>query len=1046
MEFLEDYSNRDFINEIFRDKNLTEKSIVTYPIPGLKPRERVVGPDFGKSNLTNAVIYNCDVEAWRMTEANLTGLRSALNKGRPRLPKDWFLIDGYFIGPGANLSPLSMDNRWLKTRLSVASLKMLTLDAINLSESELSHVSFTNSSLRHVNFTSSIIQNVDFSGADLTGADFTNCEINNCNFDNSNLTNAKFSESTLRSINGRNIYGSPLGFPSNYLIHNKLIIGPNTNLSNINIGLVNLEKLDLSGVQSGGLNCAGELPEGWTFAGGYLFGPRANLRGHTFRNIELDGVNLEGADFEGSEFENCVIKNISGQPKGLASKYIIARQTLIGPNMSLKGFDLTDYDLRDATLTGIHTGGISGTPMLSKDWKLINGYLVGPGANLKGANFSNQTFENVNIQGANLLDANLQGVRSRMVYGQPVNLPSGWKLTGHVLLGPGACIEDVDLSRSNLNGVSVKDLNGKPSALPPEWGFFSRYIIGPGADLSGLNLDGVDLTNANLQRISSNDVTGNPFLPNEWTIQGGILFGPGATLNGFDLKGFRLQGLNLSSAKITNCDLSNVNLTSIKLTNAEIYSTKFSGAKLINADLQHAEISHCELDKVDLSSANLRNGKIFSSNLGDVLLHGSDLESVEMTEVNLTGARTSGIKGTPSNLPRGYILLNNAIVGPATIIDNQDFSDTVTTNIILQDTSLSSINFDGAQWTGIQGQPLELPPDYFIFESTLFGPKVTVTSTKFEGHNINEWHVNGAIFKSVSFHSDNFEKSDMHGTSFENAFFFKCNFQDIDFTNSFFKDCDFEKCTFSDTDFSNAKFSHVSFLECGVYVTNFNKASLDDVDIRESDIGQIDFSSCSFENVQAQNVKTSLITAFPLNWPLPGNLELGEDQRTFEIQLWQNRDLTGLDLKRAKGIYGYNGLPVIGRPKSVPEDVLIDDNRLFSNFTLSEEDISGAQLEGKNLRAWKLYRVKSGRVTGDVSLPSGWRLVNGYLVGPTANLNFAKLAGADLSGLDLRDVTFRSADLSGANFMYCSLDRVDFSNAILNNAIFPTGFVPNTGF
>jgi uncharacterized protein YjbI with pentapeptide repeats len=323
---------------------------------------------------------------------------------------------------------------------------------------------------------------------------------------------------------------------------------------------------------------------------------------------------------------------------------------------------------------------------------------------------------------------------------------------------------------------------------------------------------------------------------------------------------------------------------------------------------------------------------------------------------------------------------------------------------------------------------------------------VIVAAATFEGYNIQDWNVNGAIFKSLNFESDNFEKSVLRGTYFENTTFLNCNFRDIDFANASFKDCKFEKCIFSETNFSNVEFSLIRFIDCGFYATNFTKTSLSDVDLRESDLGEIDFSSCFFENVQAQNVKTSLSSAFPHDWPLPGDLDIGEDQRTFEIELLQNCDLTRLDLKRAKGIYGYSGLPVIGCPKSVPDDVLLDDNRLFSNFTLSEEDISGAHLEGKNLRAWKLYRVKSGKVTGAVSLPSGWRLVSGYLVGPTANLNFAKLSGADLSGLDLSEVTFRSADLFGANFTNCSLDKVDFSNANVKNAIFPTGFVPNTGF
>jgi len=459
--------------------------------------------------------------------------------------------------------------------------------------------------------------------------------------------------------------------------------------------------------------------------------------------------------------------------------------------------------------------------------------------------------------------------------------------------------------------------------------------------------------------------------------------------------------------------------------------------------LEDAEIVNCDLANVDLSSARLRNSIISSSNLAGAILRGADLQDADISDASLTGAQTAGIIGVPSKLPRGYVTLKSSIIGPGTIVNNWDLSDSVIDRIYLQDANLGGSNLEGAQWSSIQGEPSELPSDYFIYENTLFGPKAVVASNKYEDTSFVDLNFTGATFKSVNFYSGNFSKSVFQGTCFENTFFFNCNFEDINLTNSVFKNCEFEKCVFSDTDFSYAQLFGTQFITCGFNSSSFTDTSLIDVDLRECDLGDIDFSSCFFENVETQNVKTSHISAFPQDWQPPLDLGIGEDQRTFEIKLSPNYDLGGLHLKHATGLYGYSGLPVRGFPKSIPDDVLIDGNRLFSDFSLREEDISGANLEGKNLTAWKFYRVKSGRITGQAALPSGWRIVSGYLVGPTANLNFARLAAGDFSGLDLSDVTFRSADLSGANFTNCRLDRVDFSNAILNNAIFPTGFVPN---
>jgi alpha-tubulin suppressor-like RCC1 family protein/uncharacterized protein YjbI with pentapeptide repeats len=77
---------------------------------------------------------------------------------------------------------------------------------------------------------------------------------------------------------------------------------------------------------------------------------------------------------------------------------------------------------------------------------LINGYLVGPGANLSGANLTGANLSGVNLTGANLTNANLSGtdltgailtgVRSGGITGTPSALPTGWALVNGYLVGP----------------------------------------------------------------------------------------------------------------------------------------------------------------------------------------------------------------------------------------------------------------------------------------------------------------------------------------------------------------------------------------------------------------------------------------------------------------------------------------------------------------------------------------------------------------------------------------------------------------------------------
>ena len=61
-------------------------------------------------------------------------------------------------------------------------------------------------------------------------------------------------------------------------------------------------------------------------------------------------------------------------------------------------------------------------------------------------------------------------------------------------------------------------------------------------------------------------------------------------------------------------------------------------------------------------------------------------------------------------------------------------------------------------------------------------------------------------------------------------------------------------------------------------------------------------------------------------------------------------------------------------------------------------------------------------------------IVNGYTIGPGADLSGADLYGADLNGADLSDADLRGADLRGADLSGAILTRADMIDADLSNA------------
>ncbi|MGD0394636.1 MAG: pentapeptide repeat-containing protein [Acidimicrobiales bacterium] len=183
---------------------------------------------------------------------------------------------------------------------------------------------------------------------------------------------------------------------------------------------------------------------------GYLVGPDAflygaNLGGADLTGADLFGANIEGAVLTGATLTDANLENVD------AMAVLLSNSNLAGTNLA------------GANLVDVTSGGITGTPAtLPKttptNWQFVDGYLVGPYANLTGADLAGQYLASGNLDGANLTDsdlsdsdltnayvtdavmtgtnladATLAGITSHNVVGTPAALPSGWELVGGIL-------------------------------------------------------------------------------------------------------------------------------------------------------------------------------------------------------------------------------------------------------------------------------------------------------------------------------------------------------------------------------------------------------------------------------------------------------------------------------------------------------------------------------------------------------------------------------------------------------------------------------------
>ena len=330
--------------------------------------------------------------------------------------------------------------------------------------------------------------------------------------------------------------------------------------------------------------------------------------------IDLSHANMQAADLRYNDLKNANL-----------SHTFLANADLIGANLSGTNLEQTFLDI--ANLHWVQSGDITGTPaVLPKqedgngnliEWKLINGYLIGPladltGANLAGADLTGVTFTgrltHANLAGANLTNAivspvtGLNHVRSGGIVGDPA-MPDEWEVHYGYIFGPsvdlskedlsglnlhgfnlnhanltGVNLTNTDLNNANLDGVVSGNIIGEPASLPSNFDLINGYLIGPGVTLSGVDLSNTDLSNiglndadlatATLNGVRSGNISGTPkALPSNWRLINGYLIGPGANLTGADLSGADLSGADLSGqlihAILTNANLDDVNLSEL---------------------------------------------------------------------------------------------------------------------------------------------------------------------------------------------------------------------------------------------------------------------------------------------------------------------------------------------------------------------------------------------------------------------------------------------------------------------------------------------------
>jgi uncharacterized protein YjbI with pentapeptide repeats len=218
--------------------------------------------------------------------------------------------------------------------------------------------------------------------------------------------------------------------------------------------------------------------------------PYDNLQGCHLSRHKFTGADLANSDLSGTDLSDATLVGTNLSSANLSSADLTGAD-LIGADLNsadltdtdLSGADLSGVDLTGATLTGanlqnVSSGDITGTPTaLPANWIMVDGYLIGPGADLAGAELALSDMSLVDLSGANLSAADLSNAAI-----QHSNLA------------------DADLAAADLDNVDMNDdtmTDADLSGAHIGTGGITNSNL-KGADLSDINLNGSDISYDNL--------------------------------------------------------------------------------------------------------------------------------------------------------------------------------------------------------------------------------------------------------------------------------------------------------------------------------------------------------------------------------------------------------------------------------------------------------------------------------------------------------------------------------------------------------------------
>jgi uncharacterized protein YjbI with pentapeptide repeats len=888
---------------------------------------------------------------------------------------------------------------------------------------------------------------------------------------------------------------SSLQLPQYFKLINGVLVGPSAILENCNFigtNLSNLTTNNLRNIRTNKLlyDNTTTFPNGYKIIDGILIGPEVDLSDvdlsyMTITDIDVTKINFTGANLKYTITRNLLPTNVNQlNAPTFSSSYRLVNGCIIGAGVYLNNVILTESTVNsinyiNPSLTAddlVNTKSQNITSVtLPNNYQLVNGYIVGPNVNLTNAKLNDTVATGLSLEGANLLGANLIGANWRNVNSDlNTKLSVDYSIVNNCLVGPYTDLSGITLS-SNLNlsskkldGIKSGDVltNGNPKELLPD-GYILKegYIIGPKVNLTNFDITGKSET-----------------------------FFDDLNLSGANLSGLDLSSFNLSNTKLIDANLSGVLLREFDNIH-ELVSDALSGDTSLASPYTASASSY--LSSVDAGSEfsieTFKPWKAFNK-----IYHKTQDSYGWHSSIKVDGVLQPSYN--PDGTAKTNIVRNQTIVGSETLYGEWIQIETSDSNNLFKNVgelvlycqsglneryplgiSILGKTTSSSDWVKIYSSETSLGRDIEYPNSEDDGTTIIqLDNLEFDIQNAEYSHIRLIIHK-IGLGGDYAEIVEIQYRTKIGLPIFNAEYKNIGNyfvgPNLLLKDFQLNNVNLSSCNLSGVKTINLGMSNI-ILPTNY---------IKSNDNDNILGPNMNLTNTNI-NINTSLNlsgvitggTTLESGSSLPSNYNLleggyivgpnvnltnfditGKPSNYFNNQNLSGANMSGLDLRNFE-LSSTNLTNADLTDVKLPEGLTVtgDNATLFSSSYIKIGNFifgTGLDLSEQNIYALDLSQLSSDtlinmtfRNTSIHTAPTGYIMINNNLVGPRLNLSDMDLSSSNLSNLSLysckmtRTILYNSTleNISSGNIKY-NLHKPIFNNSYVLENGYIVGYKTN---